>query len=91
MNHRVAAGDRKYLLKMLTRVRNTLADTLGSEQAGGIPLLYGGTVNQENASEILQQTNTDGLFVGRATWEISSIAKLIDICIQALIQPASQR
>ena len=81
------AAEPEYLLKMLTLVRGILADILGSEQAGRIPLLYGGTVNQDNASEILQQTNTDGLFVGRAAWEIPGMAKLIDICIQAATRP----
>ena len=84
------AADPEYLLKMLAHARGVLADLLSSEQAARIPLLYGGTVNQDNASEILQQTNTDGLFVGRAAWEIPGMAKLIDICIQALILPASQ-
>jgi len=77
------AADVDYLGKMLAHVRSTLADTLGPDQAQKVPLLYGGTVNQDNASEILRETNTDGLFVGRAAWEIPGIAKLIDICIKA--------
>jgi triosephosphate isomerase len=46
-------------------------------------VLYGGTINQGNASDLLARSSTNGLFVGRAAWEIQGMAKLIDICIQA--------
>ena len=76
------AADVEYLEKMLAHVRTTLADKLGPEHALTIPVMYGGTINQGNAAEILRQGNTDGLFVGRAAWGIQGMAKLIDICIQ---------
>ncbi|MEA4807384.1 triose-phosphate isomerase [Acetobacterium wieringae] len=34
-----------------------------------VPLLYGGSVNINNASEYAQLDNVDGLFIGRSAWE----------------------
>ncbi|MEI3089060.1 MAG: RpiB/LacA/LacB family sugar-phosphate isomerase [Oscillospiraceae bacterium] len=32
-------------------------------------LLYGGSVNPENAPELIQRENIDGLFIGRSAWQ----------------------
>ena len=77
------AADVEYLERMLAHVRSTLAEILGTGPAQTIPVMYGGTINQGNAAEILQHGNTDGLFVGRAAWEIQGMARLIEICIHA--------
>jgi triosephosphate isomerase len=42
-------------------------------------LLYGGSVNQENAAGLLLDPNTDGLFVGRAAWSPEGLLALIQI------------
>jgi triosephosphate isomerase len=79
------AADVEYLERMLIHIRNTLAETLNDESARTIPVIYGGTINQSNASELLRRSSADGLFVGRAAWEIEGIAQLIDICIEAAV------
>ncbi|WP_189401966.1 MULTISPECIES: triose-phosphate isomerase [unclassified Mesorhizobium] len=33
------------------------------------PVLYGGSVNPQNAAELIGQPNIDGLFVGRSAWQ----------------------
>jgi triosephosphate isomerase len=33
------------------------------------PVLYGGSVNPDNAAELAAQPNIDGLFIGRAAWQ----------------------
>jgi triosephosphate isomerase len=33
------------------------------------PVLYGGSVNPDNATELTRQPNIDGLFVGRSAWQ----------------------
>ncbi|MER8762350.1 triose-phosphate isomerase [Mesorhizobium sp. M0968] len=33
------------------------------------PLLYGGSVNPQNAAELVGQPNIDGLFIGRSAWQ----------------------
>jgi triosephosphate isomerase len=50
--------------------------------AGGAAraVLYGGSVNAENAAELLRDPNTHGLFVGRAAWQASGLIELIKLC-----------
>lgn len=42
-----------------------------------IPVLYGGSVNPGNASEILTLPAVDGLFIGRSAWDADKFDKLI--------------
>lgn len=42
-----------------------------------IPVLYGGSVNPQNADELIVQPNVDGLFTGRAAWEPEKFNALI--------------
>ena len=46
--------------------------------AGGqIPLLYGGSVNPDNADALIRQPDIDGLFVGRAAWTAQGFVSLL--------------
>jgi triosephosphate isomerase len=42
-----------------------------------IPVLYGGSVNPQNAEALIVQPGIDGLFTGRAAWEAGNFNKLI--------------
>ncbi|MPN04090.1 L-erythrulose-1-phosphate isomerase [bioreactor metagenome] len=42
-----------------------------------IPVLYGGSVNPQNAEELIVQPNVDGLFTGRAAWDAENFNALI--------------
>jgi triosephosphate isomerase len=75
-----AAADVRYLDKMLTHIRHLLCEILGNSRGSAIPVVYGGSVNPNNAAEILAECRTDGLFVGRAAWEIPGMTQLIEIC-----------
>lgn len=46
---------------------------LGNE----VPVLYGGSVNPDNARDLIVQNGIDGLFTGRAAWEAENFNKLI--------------
>lgn len=41
------------------------------------PLLYGGSVNEKNISDISQIPNCDGVLVGTASWDVENFIKLI--------------
>jgi L-erythrulose 1-phosphate isomerase len=43
-------------------------------------ILYGGSVDTQNATELLSDPNTDGLFVGRAAWEVAGFIDLLKLC-----------
>ena len=43
-------------------------------------ILYGGSVNARNATELLSDPNIHGLFIGRAAWEASSFINILKLC-----------
>ena len=42
-----------------------------------IPILYGGSVNTENAISLLNLDHVNGLFIGRAAWNIDSFKEIL--------------
>jgi triosephosphate isomerase len=65
-------------------IRQCLEELFGKEKAYGIPVLYGGSVNPQNAPELMQQENIDGLFVGRSAWNADAFNELIRDTISSL-------
>lgn len=57
-------------------IRGTLNELFGA--AGGrVPVLYGGSVNPENAAALAEQPAIDGLFIGRSAWDAASFDAII--------------
>jgi triosephosphate isomerase len=50
-----------------------------SAGAGPRGLLYGGSVTPDNAGTLLDEVPVDGLFVGRAAWEVSGFAAILQL------------
>lgn len=65
-----------YAEEMHKVIKQTLLDIFGDAGAD-IPVLYGGSVNPGNASELIVQPSIDGLFTGRAAWQADKFDKLI--------------
>ncbi|MDV7105509.1 triose-phosphate isomerase [Vibrio sp. TH_r3] len=65
--------------KGLRAIKQALIAQYGSTNAEKVVLLYGGSVNQENAAELIQQPSIDGLFVGRSAWQAEGYASLLKI------------
>lgn len=61
------------------RVKAVLAE-LGDHK---VPLLYGGSVNADNAGALAGQPEVDGLFIGRAAWQAEGFADLIATVLSA--------
>ena len=59
-----------------------IADVVADVAAGGRlrALLYGGGVHAGNAEELLGDAHTDGLFVGRAGWDVQGFLDLLQLC-----------
>ena len=56
---------------------------LGREYGGRVAgLLYGGSVNLENAADLLGMDHVDGLFVGRTAWKLEGYLRLLDIAAE---------
>lgn len=58
-------------------IRKTLEELYGKDKAASIPILYGGSVNNENAPELIQMPEIDGLFIGRSAWQADNFNKII--------------
>jgi triosephosphate isomerase len=59
-------------------IREVTGGILG-EIAGGIRILYGGSVNPENIKEILATPNVDGALVGGASLRADAFAKIVQL------------
>ena len=46
------------------------------------PVLYGGSVDADNAPDLVTQTGVDGLFVGRAGWSAAGFANLLALAAE---------
>lgn len=57
--------------------RQVISESWGSEVAAKLPILYGGSVKAENARELLEIPEIDGLLVGGASLSIDSFTKII--------------
>ena len=64
-------------------IRQCLTEQFGAV-GGAIPLLYGGSVNRENAVQLIPRPNIDGLFIGRSAWEAERFAQIIRDCLAVL-------
>lgn len=58
-------------------IRRCVNELFGEEVGERIPLLYGGSVNPQNAVELMPMKNIDGLFIGRSAWNAESFEGII--------------
>jgi triosephosphate isomerase len=56
------------------------ADVLGRK----IPCLYGGSVSPLNCQELISCPHVDGLFIGRAAWDVAGYLDILDRCATTL-------
>jgi triosephosphate isomerase len=56
-------------------IKNELTELFGKDNE--IPVLYGGSVNNSNASELISTPGIDGLFIGRSAWDAQNFSKII--------------
>lgn len=72
----------EYAESMHKIIKATLVE-LFREDASQIPVLYGGSVNPQNADRLIVQPSIDGLFTGRAAWDADKFNILIRNAIKA--------
>lgn len=66
----------EYAEEIHQEIRALLIDLLG-ENAKDIPILYGGSVNNDNFSELIKKDEVNGLFIGRSAWNAENFIKII--------------
>ncbi|NLC65353.1 MAG: triose-phosphate isomerase [Clostridium sp.] len=66
----------EYAEEIHKEIRTMLIEILG-EKAKEIPILYGGSVNNDNFSDLIDKDEVDGLFIGRSAWDADNFTKII--------------
>jgi len=65
--------------EMHTFIRNTMRDKYDDNTAQRLRIQYGGSVNAENAKQLLSQSEIDGALVGGASLDSSSFLDIVSI------------
>lgn len=58
--------------------REVLSEQFSKNHAKKIPIIYGGSVNPENISQLMSQEDIDGALVGGASLDVQSFEKIIN-------------
>lgn len=58
-------------------IRDAIAGIFGKVEAGGMRILYGGSVKADNAGGLLSESDVDGVLVGGASLEADSFAGIV--------------
>jgi len=58
-------------------IRSQVAQLLGSALAGGMRILYGGSVKPENISALMAMADIDGALVGGASLQPDSFSRIV--------------
>jgi triosephosphate isomerase len=55
-----------------------------AETGKPLPVLYGGSVNQQNCCALARESHIDGLFIGRAAWNAAGFIGIVEAVISNL-------
>jgi triosephosphate isomerase len=61
-------------------IRKTLSEVLGREQALKVSILYGGSVEPENAASLITEGGVSGFLVGHASAKLESFVAILNAC-----------
>jgi triosephosphate isomerase len=64
--------------EMLAFIRSLIAQKFGKEMAENTSILYGGSCNAKNASELFAQPDIDGGLIGGASLKVADFKAIID-------------
>jgi triosephosphate isomerase (TIM) len=62
--------------EMSAAIREWVGATHGPETAGGVRILYGGSVKDDNIAPIMEQQDVDGALVGGASLDAAQFASI---------------
>jgi triosephosphate isomerase len=68
--------------------RETIAELWDSDVAKKVFLLYGGSVKENNAKELLNQADVDGFLIGGASLSLESFSQIINDCQHKIAKEA---
>ncbi len=66
-----------YAEEMHQCIKSALCELYGERTGLMVPVLYGGSVNNDNAEAFMKQPHIDGLFIGRSAWDADNFNHII--------------
>lgn len=66
-------------LEMVIFIRKILSDKFGKDSSS-VKIIYGGSVNEKDATMFLENGGVDGLLVGRASLDVKKFTEIIETC-----------
>lgn len=66
--------------EVVIALRRALASLVGIDHAKKVLVLYGGTVQEENARTFIEEGGVDGLLIGRASQDVATFGNIILSC-----------
>ncbi len=66
------AASPEYVQTVHAGIRKTIRNQYGHRATSELHILYGGSVNKQNAVAFFKQPDIDGLFIGRSAWDVES-------------------
>ena len=69
-------ASKEYAAEKHMVIKEALRNLYG-DAASRAPVLYGGSVNNSNASDLVQMDTIDGLFIGRSAWDANNFNIII--------------
>ncbi len=73
------AIDPETLYETVIFIRRTLLELFGKNMGAKIPILYGGSIDENNAKSIVQEGKVQGLLVGRASLDPKNFGKIVNL------------
>jgi len=64
--------------EMASAIRGAVASVYSSEIADGVPILYGGSVNADNAASYAASPDVDGALVGGASLDGHAFSRIVE-------------
>jgi triosephosphate isomerase len=60
-------------------IRNTLKDLFSESESNNVPIIYGGSVNSNNADELINVHSVNGFLIGGASLDVDKFVEIINI------------
>lgn len=76
--------DPGYIIEMHTMIRDAVCEMTG-RSLDSVYVLYGGSVNDENAYQLLRESQVDGVLVGGASLKLQSFTGIIDAAHEVIV------
>lgn len=83
----IGTGETPTVLEVIEvhkQIREILNLAFGNIDQNRLPILYGGSVNKENAYAFMRESEVDGVLVGSASVKINQLSEIVDAAIQVL-------